>query len=56
MIVKEDRKGWKDEVDELPAILLINQEKVIVKVEGDVRSKEDIVSPLGHALDRVNTN
>ena len=27
MIVKEDRKGWKNEVDELPAILLVNNEK-----------------------------
>lgn len=56
MIVKEDRKGWKNEVDELPAILLVNNEKVIVKVEGNVRSKEDILSPICQALDRVNTN
>lgn len=56
MIVKEDRKGWKNEVDELPAILLVNDEKVIVKVEGNVRSKQEILSPLCHALDRVNTN
>ena len=50
MIVKEDRKGWKNEVDELPAILLVNDEKVIVKVEGNVRSKQEILSPLCHAF------
>ncbi|MGE6631239.1 hypothetical protein [Bacillus sp. NPDC077027] len=56
MIVKEDRKGWKNEVDEVPAILLVNEEKVIVKVEGNVRNKEDILSPFCHALDQVKTN
>ncbi|MCG8395400.1 hypothetical protein LWS67_01910 [Bacillus atrophaeus] len=50
MKVYDDKKGWEDEIETVPTLMVVDQSHVVVKIEGCVKRKEDIIKPLQHVL------
>ncbi|WP_253907647.1 hypothetical protein [Bacillus sp. WMMC1349] len=48
-----NKKGkWKKEVNTFPCLLLIDNKKVLVKIEGKIRNKEKILNSLEKKLNK----
>ncbi|MEC1626296.1 peptidoglycan-associated lipoprotein Slp [Bacillus mojavensis] len=52
MKVYDNRKGWEDEIETVPTLMVVDQRHVVVKIEGCVKKKEDIIKPLQHVLSK----
>ncbi|MEG9462262.1 hypothetical protein [Bacillus amyloliquefaciens] len=50
MKVYDNRKGWEEEINTFPALMVINHRHVVMKIEGSVKKKEDIIKPMQHVL------
>lgn len=51
MKVYDNRKGWEDEIETVPTLMVVDQRHVVVKIEG-CEKKEDIIKPLQHVLSK----
>jgi hypothetical protein len=51
MEVHEDTDGWKDEVDKVPCLMLVDNEKVVEKIEGSENKKDEIYNRFYEALE-----
>ncbi len=52
MKVYDNKEGWEDEIETVPTLMVVDQRHVVVKIEGCVKKKEDIIKPLQHVLSK----
>ncbi|XBO87139.1 hypothetical protein AAGG52_09550 [Bacillus licheniformis] len=50
MEISHDKGQWKKEVKIFPSLLLVNDKKVLVKIEGKIKDKDKIVKLLQKEL------
>ncbi|MFN2746063.1 MULTISPECIES: hypothetical protein [Bacillus] len=50
MEILEEKGKWKKDVHIFPCLLLVNDKKVLVKIEGKIKDKEKIVKLLKEQL------
>ncbi|ALC80922.1 MULTISPECIES: hypothetical protein [Bacillus] len=51
MEVLKETDGWQNEVDTIPCLILVNNEKVVEKVEGSANEKDEIYNRFYDALE-----
>lgn len=51
MEVLEETDGWQDEVNTIPCLILVNNDKIVEKVEGSANQKDEIYNRFYDALE-----